>query len=85
MVLPLAGKCLVIEPPDQAKALGPRYRDDVLPLLVPLEDFEWESLKLPPNAPVLKDFPHTEISIYTEVGMSTDLSMLSTVQFRGRV
>src|SRR5262245_2522524 len=75
MALPFPVKCFIVEASDQAKPSAPRNRDDTLPLTITPEDFRWESLKLPPNTPVLKDVPHTENSIYTEVGMSINLSL----------
>ena len=59
--------------------MGTGYRDDILPLLVSLEDLQWKSLKLSNNASMLKYLPHTESSIYTDFGMSTNLSLPSNI------
>lgn len=69
MTLPVAPEWFVIEPPNQAKPLGPGDLHNVLPLLVSLENVFWDLADAPLDIAMLEDSPHILISIYSIFGM----------------
>jgi len=59
VALPFSVQRLVMKPLDHPQSLRSGHGDDVFPFLIALEHFGGKSSKLPTNAIVLVDFPHT--------------------------
>ena len=59
MALPFTEEGLIMKPLDQPQAVRTGNSDYVFPLLVSLQNIRREAPKLPSDAPVLKDPPHT--------------------------
>lgn len=70
MALPFSRQRFIIESLDESQTLGARNSDDILPFLVPLEDFYRELPDLPDNPAMLVELPHIEYDIYTDYSMS---------------
>jgi len=64
MALPFTEEGLIMKSLDQPQAVRTGNSDYVFPLLVSLQNIRREAPKLPSDAPVLKDIPHTLNDIY---------------------
>jgi hypothetical protein len=53
-----------MKPLDKPKALGTRDLNDVLPLLIPLQDFVGEAFESPSDPPMFVYLPHDQKILY---------------------
>jgi len=64
MAFPFASQRFVVEALYQPQTCWARGSNDILPLFVPLEDFDREALNTASHSAVFVNLPHSQIVLY---------------------